>query len=63
MGQASRPDLLRALEIAGGVEFGPATPEQAVITLMRAAGGDSSSAPYEALVDKLVEPGGFQQGL
>lgn len=62
-GQASRADLLRALESAGGVEFGPATPEQAVITLMRAAGGDSHSAPYDAVVDRLVEPGGFQHGL
>lgn len=63
MGQASRADLLRALESAGGVEFGPAMPEQAVITLMRAAGGDSSSAPYDAVVDRLDEPGGFQHGL
>lgn len=62
-GQASRKDLLLALESAGGVEFGPATPEQAVITLMRAAGGDSSSAPYNPLVERLVEPGGFQLGL
>eukprot|EP00752_Nemacystus_decipiens_P006497 g5850.t1 len=62
-GQASRADLLLALESAGGVEFGPATPEQAVITLMRAVGGDSFSAPYDAVVDRLVEPGGFQHGL
>lgn len=63
-GQASRADLLRALQSAGGVEFGPTTtPEQTIITLMRAAGGDSSSAPYDALVDRIVEPGGFQLGL
>lgn len=62
-GHASRAGLLSALESAGGVEFGASTPEQVVITLMRAAGGDSSSAPYDAIVDRLVEPGGFQHGL
>lgn len=38
-------------------------PEQALITLMRATGGDVSSAAYEAVVNKLEEPGGFQKGL
>lgn len=61
-GEASRTVLRRALESVG-VEFGPTAPEQALITLMRAAGGDSNSAPYEAVVDRLDEPGGFQQGL
>lgn len=61
-GEASRTVLRRALESVG-MEFGPTTPEQALITLMRAAGGDSNSAPYEAVVDRLDEPGGFQHGL
>lgn len=60
--EASRAVLRRALETIG-VAFGPTTPEQALITLMRAVGGDASSAPYERLVDNLEGPGGFQQGL
>lgn len=60
--EASR-QVLRSALTANGVEFGPTTPEQALITLMRAAGGDSTSAPYEALVGRIEEPGGFQHGL
>lgn len=61
-GEASR-DVLRNALAAHGVEFIPTTPEQTMITLMRAAGGDSTSAPYEAFLRKIEELGSFQHGL
>lgn len=54
-GEASYEVIRRAFESAG-TQFGPAMPEQALITVMRAVGGTARSAPYERLLDELDKP-------
>ncbi|CAM9201006.1 unnamed protein product [Choristocarpus tenellus] len=60
-GIVSRSDLRVVLE-GLGVCFNQDIPEQVLVTLMRAAGGDANSVLYNPLVDQ-VQAGGFQQGL